>query len=127
MKFNNQAGYILLLNLLLITMISLFIPLLVQQQKLNFMILNNRKKSAQNREIVDSALQYQLYHFKEKKILLDDQFILENKFKVFVLGEEDDDFVYFKARLNNNPAYESEMKIRKSNMETIYKKIYRSE
>lgn len=67
MKFNNQAGYILLLNLLLITMISLFIPLLVQQQKLNFMILNNRKKSAQNREIVDSALQYQLYHFKEKK------------------------------------------------------------
>lgn len=127
MKFNNQAGYILLLNLFLITIISLFIPLLIQQQKLNFIILNNRKKSAQNREIVDSALNYQLHYFKNKKTLLDDVIILENKFKVFVLGKEVDDFVYFKARLNNNPVYESEMKIRKSDLKIIYKKIYRSE
>lgn len=127
MKINKESGYILFLNLLLITLIALFIPLLIQQQRLNFKILNNRKKSAQNQEIVNSALEYQFYFYKTKEILLKDSIVLNKKFKVFILGKEVDKFIYFKAKLSSDPCYEAEMKIRKNSLEVIYKKIYRSE
>ena len=65
MKINNQSGYILFINLILITLIALFIPLLLQQQRLNFRILNNRISDTQNKMVVESALQYQLYYFKK--------------------------------------------------------------
>ncbi|MFP4020296.1 MAG: hypothetical protein ACLFUK_01715 [Halanaerobium sp.] len=127
MKFNNQSGYILFINLILITLIALFIPLLIQQQKLNFRILNNRITAAQNKEAVESALQYQLYFLKNENLLLEDKINLNGKFELKIRGEEDDNYFYLKAELFGVPSYRSEMKIEKESLQVINKKIYRSE
>lgn len=127
MKLNNQSGYILFINLILITLIALFIPLLIQQQKLNFRILNNRITAAQNKEAVESALQYQLYFLKNEDLLLEDKIILNGKFELKVRGEEDDNYFYLRAELIGDPIYRSEMKVEKESLQVINKKIYRSE
>ena len=127
MKFNNQSGYILFINLILITLIALFIPLLIQQQKLNFRILNNRAAAAQNKEAVESALQYQLYYLQNENLLLEDKIILDGKLEIAIKGEEDDNYIYLKAELIGEPIYRSEMKIEKESLQVINKKIYRSE
>lgn len=127
MKFNNQSGYILFINLILITLIALFIPLLIQQQKLNFRILNNRITAAQNKEAVESALQYQLYYLKNENLLLEDKIILNGKLELKIKGEEADNYIYLKAELIGDPIYRSEMKIEKESLQVINKKIYRSE
>ena len=127
MKFNNQSGYILFINLILITLIALFIPLLIQQQKLNFRILNNRAAAAQNKEAVESALQYQLYYLQNENLLLEDKIILDGKLEIAIKGEEDDNYIYLKAELIGDPIYRSEMKIEKESLKVINKKRYRSE
>jgi len=127
MKINNQSGYILFINLILITLIALFIPLLLQQQRLNFRILNNRAAAAQNKEAVESALQYQLYYLQNENLLLEDKIILGGKLEIAIKGEEDDNYIYLKAELIGDPIYRSEMKIEKESLQVINKKIYRSE
>ena len=127
MKITNQSGYILFINLILITLIALFIPLLIQQQKLNFRILNNRAAAAQNKEAVESALQYQLYYLQNENLLLEDKIILGGKLEIAIKGEEDDNYIYLKAELIGDPIYRSEMKIEKESLQVINKKIYRSE
>ena len=127
MTFNNKSGYILFINLILITLIGLFIPLLIQQQKLNYRILNNRIISAQNKEAVESGLQYQFYYLKNKNLLLEDTINLDKVIKVSIWGEEDDNFIYLKAQLVDSVDYLAEMKVEKENLKVINKKIYRSE
>jgi len=127
MKINNQSGYILFINLILITLIALFIPLLLQQQRLNFRILNNRISDTQNKEVVESALQYQLYYFKKENLLLKDNIILNSEFEIAIQGEEDENYIYLKAELVDDPSYRSEMKIEKESLKVINKKRYRSE
>lgn len=126
MKFNNNSGYILFINLILITLIGLFIPLLIQQQNFNFKILNNRIISAQNIEAVESGIQYQLYYLKKENLLLNEKINLNEQLQVFVRGKEEGEFIYLKASLVDQVTYLSELKIRKENLEIIYKKTYRS-
>lgn len=126
MKFNNSSGYILFINLILITLIGLFIPLLIQQQNFNFKILNNRIISAQNIEAVESGIQYQLYYLKKENLLLNEKINLNEQLQVFVRGKEEGEFIYLKASLIDQVTYLSELKIRKENLEIIYKKTYRS-
>lgn len=127
MKFNNQSGYILFLNLILITLISLFIPLLIQEQKINYRILNNRIKAAQNKEAVESGLQYQLYILKKDDLLCDEVISLDNEIQLRIKGEEDADCFYFYTYLDGVIPFTAEMRINKDNLEILNKKIYRSE
>jgi len=92
MKLKNQSGYVLFLNLILITLIALFIPLLIQEQKINYRILSSRIKAAQNKEAVESGLQYQLYVLKKDNLLCDEMIMINNKIKLRIKGEEDQDF-----------------------------------
>lgn len=127
MKLNNQAGYVLFLNLILITLIALFIPLLIQEQRINYRILNNRIKAAQNKEAVESGLQYQLYILKKENLLCDEKIMLNNKIKLRIKGEEDLDFYYFYTYLDGLIPYTAEMQINKDDLKILDKKIYRSE
>lgn len=127
MKFNNQSGYILFLNLILITLISLFIPLLIQEQKINYRILNNRIKAAQNKEAVESGLQYQLYILKKDDLLCDEVISLDKEIQLRIKGEEDADCFYFYTYLDGVIPFTAEMRINKDNLEILNKKIYRSE
>jgi len=127
MDINNDRGYILFLNLILIMLIGLFIPLLIQQQKINYQILNNRITAAQNKEAVASALQYQLYFLKKENLLLDEKLNLSGKIEVKLKGKEDDNFIYLSASLNDRISYKGEMKLEKKDLKIIKKKIYRSE
>ncbi|MGM0500071.1 MAG: hypothetical protein ACQERL_07700 [Bacillota bacterium] len=127
MKLNNQAGYVLFLNLILITLIALFIPLLIQEQRINYRILDNRIKAAQNKEAVESGLQYQLYILKKENLLCDEKIMLNNKIKLRIKGEEDLDFYYFYTYLDGLIPYTAEMQINKDDLKILDKKIYRSE
>jgi len=127
MNLDNNGGYVLFINLILIMLISLFIPLLIQQQKINYQILNNRITAAQNKEAVESGLQYQLYFLEEENLLLDQKLDLNQKLEVKLKGEEDDNFIYLSASLNDEIPYSAEMKLEKESLKIIEKKIYRSE
>ena len=116
MKPNNNSGYVLFLNLILITLIGLFIPLLIQQQKINFKILNNRTAAAQNKEAVESGLQYQLYFLKKENRLLDQKLNLNEKIIITIKGEEDDNFIYLTAGLDDDISYRAEMKLEKKSL-----------
>jgi hypothetical protein len=123
----NNNGFVLFLNLILITLIGLFIPLLIQQQRINFKILDNRIVAAQNKEAVDSALQYQLYFLKNEDLLLNEKLELTSELKVNIYGREDDTFIYLFARIDSEIPYNAEMKLEKESLRIIEKKIYRSD
>jgi hypothetical protein len=127
MKLNNHAGYVLFLNLILITLIALFIPLLIQKQRINYRILDNRIKVAQNIEAVESGLQYQLYILKKENLLCDEKIMINNKIELQIKGEEEPDFYYLYTYLDGLIPYTAEMKINKDDLKILNKKIYRSE
>jgi len=127
MNLNNKRGYVLFINLILITLIALFIPLLIQQQKINYRILNNRIISSQNKEAVESALQYQLYFLKKENLLLDEKLNFNKELVVTIKGKEDDNYIYLTAKLNDGISYNAEMKLEKESFKLVEKKIYRSE
>lgn len=127
MNLNNNGGYVLFLNLVLIMLIGLFIPLLIQQQKINYRILNNRINAAQNKEAVESALQYQLYFLNKENLLLDEKLNFNKKISIKIKGKEDDKFIYLSASLKDEIPYNAEMKLEKDSKKIIEKKIYRSE
>lgn len=125
MKFKNNKGYVLFLNLILITLIGLFIPLLIQQQKINYKILRNRKIAAQNREAVESGLQYQLYFLKQNELLLDEELVFNEEIIIKIKGEEVGQFIYLTARLDDRSTYTAEMKLEKEELNIIEKINYR--
>lgn len=127
MNLKNNQGFVLFINLVLITLIGLFIPLLIQQQKINYRILQYRITDSQNKEAVESALQYQLYFLKKEGLLLAESLELKSQLKVDLLGEEDDNFIYLTASLAGSIPYNAELKLEKENLKVIEKKIYRSE
>ncbi|TDP27088.1 hypothetical protein C7954_10866 [Halanaerobium congolense] len=127
MKLKNQAGYVLFLNLILITLIALFIPLVIQEQKINYRILSSRIKAAQNKEAVESGLQYQLYFLKNKSKLCNQKIYLDNEIELRLRGEEDSNYIYFYTYLDDVIPYNAEMKLSKEDFKIIDKKIYRSE
>lgn len=127
MKLNSQSGYVLFLNIILISLIALFIPLLIQEQRINYKILDNRIKAAQNKEAVESGLQYQLYILKKENLLCDEKIMLNNKIELRIKGEEDLNFYYFYTYLDGLIPYTAEMQINKDDLKILDKKIYRSE
>lgn len=127
MKLNNQSGYILFLNLILITLIALFIPLLIQEQRINYRILNNRIRASQNKAAVESGLQYQLYILKNNNSLCDGKIILYNKTELRIEGKEGVLSYNLYSHLDELVPYTAEMKVNKSDFKIINKKIYRSE
>ncbi|RAK11042.1 hypothetical protein C8C77_10320 [Halanaerobium saccharolyticum] len=127
MYIEKKDGYVLFMNLILITLIGLFIPLLIQQQKLNYRILNNRISAAQNKEAVESALQYQLYFFEKENLLLDEDINLSEEIKITIKGKEDDNFIYLTAEIDSGIPYIAEMTMEKESLKIVNKIIYRSE
>lgn len=127
MKLKNQDGYVLFLNVVLIILIALFIPLLIQQQKINYRILSSRVRASQNKEAVESGLQYQLYFLKNKSKLCDQKIYLNHEIELSLKGEEDSEFIYLYTYLDDLIPYKAEMRLRKEDLEIIDKKIYRSE
>jgi len=127
MDINQNSGYVLFINLILITLIGLFIPLLIQQQKINYHILNNRITAAQNIEAVESALQYQLYFLKNENLLLDEIIKFDGKIEVKIKGKEDHKFIYLAAEMENDSSYTAQIKLEKESRKIVEKIIYRSE
>lgn len=122
-----NKGYILLLNLILITLLGLLIPLLIQQHQINFKITNNRATASQHQEAAAAGLEYQLYFLEKKSILIDQELSLKEDLKINLKGEETADYYYLRASVGKDNQYLSEMKIDKENLSIINKKIYRSD
>lgn len=127
MNFKKQAGYILFLNLIVICLIALFIPLLIQEQLINYKVLDSRIKTAQLKEAVESGLEYQLYFLKNDKLIKKEKIKLKSKLIVSVEGREDNNFYYLVSFLEKPYSYSAEMKVSKKDLKVIYKKIFRSD
>lgn len=120
-----EKGYILFINLILISLIGLFIPLLIQQQQLNFRILNSRTELLKLKTAAESAVEYQLFNLREKNKLMDEEFILNKEIKINILGKEEIDFYLLKAEILADISYISEMKVDKVNHSILTKKTFR--
>lgn len=120
-----EKGYILFINLILISLIGLFIPLLIQQQQLNFRILNSRTEFLKLKTAAESAVEYQLFNLREKNKLMDEEFILNKEIKINILGKEEIDFYLLKAEILADISYISEMKVDKVNYSILTKKTFR--
>lgn len=127
MQIKSNKGFILFINLILITLIGLFIPLLIQQQKINYRILQRRITASQNIEAVEAGLNYQLYFLKKEDLLLSETLKLSEEIKVEILGKEEDNFIYLTAGVEGSIPYKAELKLEKENLKIIEKKIYRSD
>lgn len=123
----NNKGYVLILNLILITLISLFIPLLMQKQRLSFKILNNRKLALKNKAAVESALEYQYYLLEKNNILCDENFKFKDDVEIKIKGKELEDVYLIKAESQNENPLLAEMKIEKESLKIVNKKLYRSD
>jgi hypothetical protein len=99
----------------------------IQEQKINYRILSSRIKAAQNKEAVESGLQYQLYFLKNKSQLCNQKIYLDNEIELRLRGEEDSNYIYFYTYLDDVIPYNAEMKLSKEDFKIIDKKIYRSE
>mgnify|MGYP006288361961 CR=1 FL=1 len=122
----NENGYILFINLVIITLLGLFIPLLIQQQQINFKITQGREKAVESREAAEAGLEYQLYLLEKENRLVDEEIYLKENLKIKVKGKEDDNFIYLHALVGKNNPYFSEIKISKESLKIINKIIFRS-
>lgn len=122
----NEKAYILFINLILITLLGLIVPLLIQQQLINFKIINNRILVLKNKTAVESALEYQLYLLKEDQILLNETFKF-NQAEIIINGKEEENHYYLKAKIKNEIPYNSEMIVEKDNFNIKKKITYRSD
>lgn len=122
---NQEKGYILFINLILITLIGLFIPLLIQQQQLNFKILKSRIQVLNLKTAAESAVEYQLFNLKEKNKLFDEVFILNQNLKIKIKGKEEADFYLLRAEILDEIPYISELKVDKLSFKRLTKKTFR--
>lgn len=122
---NQEKGYILFINLILISLIGLFIPLLIQQQQLNFKILKSRIQVLKLKTAAESAVEYQLFNLKEKNRLFDQVFIFNQNLKIKIIGKEEADFYLLRAEILDDIPYISELKVDKSSFSVLAKKTFR--
>lgn len=125
----NDKGYIIYLNLVLISLIALFIPLLIQQQYLNHQISRQRAYSSQNRAAVEAGLEYILYQINAGvELPLAEELYLAEELKVNIRGEEGEEYNYFYSEsTNKNNKYLIEITVDKENLSIINKKISRGD
>lgn len=125
----NDKGYIIYLNLVLISLIALFIPLLIQQQYLNHQISRQRAYSSQNRAAVEAGLEYILYQINAGvELPLAEELYLAEELKVNIRGEEGEEYNYFYSEATNkNNKYLIEITVDKENLSIINKKISRGD
>lgn len=121
---NNNSGYVLFINLILISLLGLFIPLIIQQQYINYRILSSRIKVLENKTAVESAVEYQRFLLKNNK-LADDEVFIYNKLRIKISGEEGERNYYLKAESRSDIPYICQMTVKKDNLKIINKKIYR--
>ena len=121
---NNKSGYILLINVILISLMGLFIPLMIQQQYINYRILNSRIKVLENKVAVESAVEYQRFLLKNNK-LVNDEIFIHNDLKINISGKEEENQYYLEAESRGDIPYICEVTVSKDNLRIINKKIYR--
>lgn len=122
---NQEKGYILFINLILISLIGLFIPLLIQQQQLNFKILKSRIQVLKLKTAAESAAAYLLFNLKEKNRLLDEVFIFNQNLKIKITGKEKNGYYLLRAEILEEIPYISELKVDKSSLTVLTKKTFR--
>lgn len=121
---NSESGYILFINLILISLLGLFIPLMIQQQYINYRILNSRIKVLENKTAVESAVEYQRFLLKNNK-LADDEIFIHNNLRIKLSGEEGETEYYLEAESRSDIPYLCQMTVKKDGLKIINKKIYR--
>ncbi|ADQ14839.1 hypothetical protein [Halanaerobium hydrogeniformans] len=125
----DNKGYIIYLNLVLISLIALFIPLLMQQQYLNHQISSQRVYSSQNRAAVEAGVEYISYQLAAGvELPLAEELYLDEDLKINIRGEEGEEYYYFYSEAaNKNNKYLVEITVDKDNLSIINKKISRGD
>ncbi len=86
-----EDGFILFLNLMLISLIGLFIPLLIQQNQINYRITTQRALSSQQRAAAESGIEYLLFKLEDDPQLpINEEIALKKDLKIRVSVEEGD-------------------------------------
>lgn len=125
----DNKGYIIYLNLVLISLIALFIPLLMQQQYINYKISRQRVYSSQNRAAAEAGTEFLLHQLNAgAELPLADELYLDEDLKVNIRGKAGEEYYYFYSEAaNKNNKYLIEMTLDKDNLSIINKKINRGD
>jgi hypothetical protein len=92
-RINDNSGYILLLALMLISLIGLFVPLLIQQNQINYKITADRAVLSQHRAAAEAGIEYLLYKLENNAELpISEEIMLAERINIRLRGEEADSY-----------------------------------
>lgn len=90
-KINDNSGYVLFLALMFISLIGLFVPLLIQQNQINYKITADRALLSQYRTAAEAGIEYLLYKLENSAELpISEDIVLADQINISVSGEEGD-------------------------------------
>ncbi|MFW6001377.1 MAG: hypothetical protein ACOCQE_03300 [Halanaerobium sp.] len=90
-RINDNNGYILFLALMLISLIGLFVPLLIQQNQINYKITADRAVLSQHRTAAEAGIEYLLYKLENNAELpISEEIVLADQINIRLSGEEAD-------------------------------------
>jgi hypothetical protein len=92
-RVNDNGGYVLFLALMIISLIGLFVPLMIQQNQINYKITADRALLSQYRTAAEAGIEYLLYKLENNAELpFSEEIILADQIKISVNGEEGDSY-----------------------------------
>jgi len=124
-----EDGFILFLNLMLISLIGLFIPLLIQQNQINYRITTQRALSSQYRAAAESGIEYLLYKLEDDSQLpINEEIALKKDLKIRVSVEEgDNNYRLSSISTGNSDYFIIEAVVEKDSLNIVEKIIRRSD
>ncbi|MGM0603314.1 MAG: hypothetical protein ACQESS_08380 [Bacillota bacterium] len=131
-NLHKQSGYILIFNILIISLLGIFIPVVAQNNYINYQLSKNKNISARGIQAVEGGAEYVLYLLqnnrqveKEFSLILDDNLKLDCSFSS---GNADGKEVYFfSCKTSSKNCCQLSMIINKEDLKIIDKNIARGD
>jgi len=126
---NDDHGYVLFLLLLFISLLGLFVPLLIQQNQINYKITADRALISQYRAAAEAGIEYLLYRLeKNRELPLSEEIMLTEQIKISVSGEEGDNcYKLFSSAGGDSTKFIVEVSVGKEDFVLLNKIIRRSD
>ncbi len=125
-RVNDDSGYVLFLALMIISLIGLFVPLLIQQNQINYRITADRALLSQYRTAAEAGIEYLLYKLENNvELPFSEEIILDEQIKISVSGEEGDNcYKLFSSAGEDSKKIIVEVSVEKEGL-NLYDKIIR--
>ena len=128
-RINDNSGYVLFLAVMLISLIGLFVPLLIQQNQINYKITADRALLSQYRAAAEAGIEYLLHKLENNAELpLSEEIELAEQINISVRGEEGDScYKLYSSAGEESTKFIVEVSVGKEDLVLLNKIIRRSD